>query len=248
MLHALSATQSHALVYTPYGHRSPENGLLSLLGFNGERPDPVTGHYFLGNGYRTFNPVLMRFNSPDSLSPFGAGGLNSYAYCVDDPINRSDPTGHTWGPLKVVLRGAGLMRPSAPVTQPVASRNPPATTETTPSQNSNNKTPAWTTRDTIWSNAPTPYPRPGHAEQPTRGLHARMFSLFIADIRSLFRTELTHRAPVEIINTDAGVNDFASRHAIPRASVGESGPPRYIDLFPPPYSDDMNRNRLIRQN
>jgi RHS repeat-associated protein len=69
--------------------------LLSLLGFNGERPDPVTGHYLLGNGYRAFNPVLLRFNSPDSWSPFGEGGLNSYAYCLGDPINRYDPDGHT---------------------------------------------------------------------------------------------------------------------------------------------------------
>lgn len=74
VLNALDATQPHPLAYTPYGHRPPENGLLSLLGFNGERPDPVTGHYLLGNGYRAFNPVLMRFNSPDSLSPFGEGG------------------------------------------------------------------------------------------------------------------------------------------------------------------------------
>jgi RHS repeat-associated protein len=82
------------IAYSPYGHRSIASGLLSLLGFNGERPDPVTGHYLLGNGYRAFNPVLMRFNSPDSLSPFGKGGMNSYTYCSDDPINNTDPTGH----------------------------------------------------------------------------------------------------------------------------------------------------------
>lgn len=35
----------------------------------------------------------MRFNSPDSLSPFGRGGLNPYAYCLGDPVNFSDPTG-----------------------------------------------------------------------------------------------------------------------------------------------------------
>ena len=74
VLNALDATQPHPLAYTPYGHRPPENGLLSLLGFNGERSDPVTGHYLFGNGYRAFNPVLMRFNSPDSWSPFGEGG------------------------------------------------------------------------------------------------------------------------------------------------------------------------------
>jgi len=85
---------SHFLAYSPYGHRPAENGLLSLLGFNGERPDPLTGHYHLGNGYRQFNPVLMRFNSPDSWSPFGRGGLNSYAYSGGDPRNWLDSTGH----------------------------------------------------------------------------------------------------------------------------------------------------------
>ncbi|WP_443217046.1 RHS repeat-associated core domain-containing protein [Pseudomonas sp. GM78] len=82
------------MAYSPYGHRSAESGLLSLLGFNGERPDPVTGHYLLGNGYRAFNPVLMRFNSPDSSSPFGEGGPNTYMYCSGDPVNFADPTGH----------------------------------------------------------------------------------------------------------------------------------------------------------
>ena len=35
----------------------------------------------------------MRFNTCDSISPFGAGGLNAYAYCLGDPINRIDPSG-----------------------------------------------------------------------------------------------------------------------------------------------------------
>jgi RHS repeat-associated protein len=98
VLRMLDSTGPHPRAYTPYGHRPPAN---DLLGFNGERPDPVTGHYLLGNGYRAFNPALMRFNSPDSLSPFGEGGLNAYGYCAGDPINRADPTGHVsfklWG-------------------------------------------------------------------------------------------------------------------------------------------------------
>ncbi|MGY2189231.1 RHS repeat-associated core domain-containing protein [Pseudomonas sp. SDO5591_S426] len=48
----------------------------------------------MGNGYRAFSPVLMKFNSPDTLSPFDKGGLNAYAYCLGDPINRADPNGH----------------------------------------------------------------------------------------------------------------------------------------------------------
>lgn len=82
------------ITYTPYGHAPPESGLTSMLGFNGERPDLLTGCYLLGNGYRAFNPVLMRFNSPDSLSPFDKGGLNSYVYCLGDPVNMSDPAGN----------------------------------------------------------------------------------------------------------------------------------------------------------
>ncbi|POA19080.1 Rhs family protein [Pseudomonas sp. FW300-N1A1] len=101
VLSALDTIRPHPLAYTPYGHRPAENGLLSLLGFNGERSDPVTGHYHLGNGYRQFNPVLMRFNSPDSWSPFGQGGLNAYAYCDGEPVLGSDPTGH-FNPFKAI--------------------------------------------------------------------------------------------------------------------------------------------------
>jgi RHS repeat-associated protein len=94
VLNVLDVARPHPLAYSPYGHRPEGNGLLSLLGFNGERRDPMTGCYLLGNGYRAFNPVLMRFNSPDSWSPFGEGGLNAYGYCFGDPINSSDPSGH----------------------------------------------------------------------------------------------------------------------------------------------------------
>jgi len=102
VLHRLQANQPpHPNVYTAYGHHA-QSGLPCLLGFNGERPEPVTGHYLLGNGYRAFNPVLMRFNSPDSLSPFGKGGINPYAYCLGDPINRYDQDGHH--PLLIISR------------------------------------------------------------------------------------------------------------------------------------------------
>ena len=105
-LHTLKKNaQPQPIAYSPYGHRSIVSALLSLSGFNGERQDPVTGHYILGN-YRAFNPALMRFNSPDSLSPFGKGGLNAYTYCKGDPINYTDPTGHfTFGRL---LKNLGL--------------------------------------------------------------------------------------------------------------------------------------------
>jgi RHS repeat-associated protein len=95
-------------VYAPYGHRRVESAPGSLLGFTGEAVDPATGHYLLGNGHRAFNPVLMRFNSPDSLSPFGRGGLNPYAYCLGDPVNFSDPTGQFVNVLKIFTSTGGL--------------------------------------------------------------------------------------------------------------------------------------------
>jgi RHS repeat-associated protein len=96
VLHTIKKDNLHQpIAYAPYGYRRPGSGLLSLMGFNGERSDPVTGHYSLGNGYRVFSTVLMRFNSPDSWSPFGDGGLNAYAYCTNDPCNKYDPDGHS---------------------------------------------------------------------------------------------------------------------------------------------------------
>lgn len=92
VLEVIQGSERHAQAYTAYGHPA-DSGLNSLLGYAGEHMDPVTGHYLLGNGYRAFNPVLMRFNSPDRKSPFEEGGLNTYAYCQGDPVNYQDPTG-----------------------------------------------------------------------------------------------------------------------------------------------------------
>lgn len=114
VLHNVTPASSHPQAYSPYGHHPASGGLLGLLGFNGERPDPVTGHYGLGQGYRVFNPVLMRFNSPDSWSPFGSGGLNAYAYCAGNPVLRTDENGHTWKPLKALLRAVGVMKKAKP--------------------------------------------------------------------------------------------------------------------------------------
>ncbi|MGY4818219.1 RHS repeat-associated core domain-containing protein [Pseudomonas chlororaphis subsp. piscium] len=91
---ALSGSGQQNIAYAPYGSTKFNSADAPLPGFNGERTDPVSGVSHLGNGYRAYNPVLMRFNCPDSYSPFGAGGVNAYAYCAGDPINRADPSGH----------------------------------------------------------------------------------------------------------------------------------------------------------
>lgn len=91
--------QTLAFAYSVFGSAPRGHEALSLLGFNQQRRDPRTGCYLLGNGYRAYNPILMRFHSPDSLSPFGEGGINGYAYCGGDPVNWEDSSGHDRKPM-----------------------------------------------------------------------------------------------------------------------------------------------------
>ncbi|MBV4506838.1 RHS repeat-associated core domain-containing protein [Pseudomonas sp. BW13M1] len=105
------------LTYTCFGDSAVSHVQPPLLGFNAQRRDPFTGCYLLGNGRRVYNPVLMRFHSPDALSPFGKGGVNAYAYCEGDPVNWQDESG----------QGRELIRPptKASTTEPVISVNLP---------------------------------------------------------------------------------------------------------------------------
>ena len=99
-------TEAKDQIQTPvYGAYGQSTTGASRLGYAGALREQDTGWYFLGD-YRIYNPVLMRFHSRDSLSPFGEGGLNGYAYCAGDPVNRVDPSGHSW--LDWLLPAAGL--------------------------------------------------------------------------------------------------------------------------------------------
>ena len=90
--------------YTAYGEQSAQQEVATALGFNGQLREARFGWYLPGNGYRAYNTRLMRFHSPDSWSPFGGGGLNAYMYCVGDPVNRVDPTGHIADALILFIR------------------------------------------------------------------------------------------------------------------------------------------------
>lgn len=78
--------------FGPYGQLPPQWAVGGLR-FAGQWFDPVVQGYLLGNGHRLYRPSIMRFLTSDSLSPFGAGGINGYAYCSGDPVNYHDPSG-----------------------------------------------------------------------------------------------------------------------------------------------------------
>lgn len=108
VLHLVVGGQNQHTAYSAYGYRSPKSGVISFLGFNGQRRDSVTGNYMLGNGHRTYSPALMQFYTQDRLSPFGMGGKNAYAYCGRDPVNQVDPAGQ----FAVLARGVALLTSS----------------------------------------------------------------------------------------------------------------------------------------
>jgi RHS repeat-associated protein len=81
-----------AAAYSPYGMQAP--ALTISRGYIGEKHDPETGLIYLNA--RHLDPVLARFISPDDWDPTEAGvGTNRYAYVANDPINKSDPNGHS---------------------------------------------------------------------------------------------------------------------------------------------------------
>jgi RHS repeat-associated protein len=63
----------------------------------GERFDVETGLLYLN--FRYMDPILGRFISPDDWDPTMEGvGTNRYAYADNDPVNKSDPNGHSISP------------------------------------------------------------------------------------------------------------------------------------------------------
>ncbi len=78
---------------TPFGDRyQPDE---SAPAYHGALYNEALGGYYLGGGYRLYNPRIARFNKPDSLPPYSAAGINPFAYAHNDPVNFFDPSGHT---------------------------------------------------------------------------------------------------------------------------------------------------------
>ena len=108
----VTVTPDHT--YTPYGIEGDTSSKNSnantplvqqnLWGFDGQLKDPASGYQFLGQGYhRAYNPVMRRFMSMDSASPFGKGGFNGYIFARNNPVMYGDPSGHMPEWLSTIL-------------------------------------------------------------------------------------------------------------------------------------------------
>jgi RHS repeat-associated protein len=79
----------------------------------GERFDPETNLDYLHARY--YDPALPRFLSPDTWDPILAGvDTNRYTYSGNDPVNGSDPNGHTWDDLYSAMGFSGSSVPFNP--------------------------------------------------------------------------------------------------------------------------------------
>jgi RHS repeat-associated protein len=113
-------------VYGSYGERLGAPGD-TRTAYAGQIAEAGSGWYLLGA--RVYSPVLRRFLAPDPVSPFDDGGINRYAYCNGDPINRIDPSGETWrrwavGNLPARPFQAGRQGRIASLEAPPGSRTP----------------------------------------------------------------------------------------------------------------------------
>jgi len=85
-------------------------GCLNPIRYRSYYFDTETGLYYLQSRY--YDPTTGRFLNPDTvdyLDPQSVTGINLYAYCGNDPVNRFDPTGHFGiGLTLLIATGIGL--------------------------------------------------------------------------------------------------------------------------------------------
>ena len=95
VLDFLSVVASYT--YDPWGKIISSSGTLAdinPLRYRGYYYDAETGFYYLQSRY--YDPEIGRFINADSYASTDETGLlstNMFAYCENDPVNRSDPSG-----------------------------------------------------------------------------------------------------------------------------------------------------------
>ena len=98
--------------YDPWGKIISSSGTLAdinPLRYRGYYYDTETGFYYLQSRY--YDPEIGRFINADSYASTDATGLlstNMFAYCENDPVNKSDPTGEV-APILIAMAGGALV-------------------------------------------------------------------------------------------------------------------------------------------
>jgi RHS repeat-associated protein len=89
---------SEKIEYYPYGSIKERIGKASSYLYAGQELDVESGLYYYGARY--YNPVFARFIQPDDIIPnqFNPQSLNRYAYCIDNPVKYTDPSGNMYVP------------------------------------------------------------------------------------------------------------------------------------------------------
>ncbi len=94
-----NGAEAAAYTYDPYGKvltATGEMAAVNPLQYRGYYHDSETGFYYLQSRY--YDPEICRFINADSYVSTGQSylGYNSFAYCGNDPVNRTDADGEFW--------------------------------------------------------------------------------------------------------------------------------------------------------
>ena len=93
--------------YDPWGKIISSSGTLAdinPLRYRGYYYDSETGFYYLQSRY--YDPEIGRFINADSYASTDATGLlstNMFAYCENNPVNRSDPSGEAFSLITIAV-------------------------------------------------------------------------------------------------------------------------------------------------
>ena len=85
--------------YDPYGKVLSSSGAMAEINplrYRGYYQDDETGFYYLQSRY--YDPTICRFINADSYASTGQSylGYNTFAYCGNNPVNRTDADGEFW--------------------------------------------------------------------------------------------------------------------------------------------------------
>lgn len=261
VLNEIGSGRINCISYSAYGYQSAKQDVVSCLGFNGEMREAFHW-YILGNGYRVFNPRLMRFHSPDSWSPFGAGGLNAYVYCGGDPRNFADPMGHMRRIKSLFSRSRS---PSPPPTLPRVAVTPneyvllPTTAPSTTQILSNSGAPPLPPRnnrsarpDLSSPNIPSVQPDPPTPRTPSVSQRSNGFVVERSAPQNPRSSETTRVRPSEITvrqdrSTDPNVPPLPPRRIISEHSYRQYSISRNLDGTWSQKSKEVTDIRALRQ-